>query len=165
MATKSPSALDRSVKILGPDGSLRKWRCGQADALAFYRLGLCLACWNHAHTRISCIQWLGSSGRPEKPQRWLRTGTRFSYKERHAEQSVWAHKALPYAAADQQLHRLGTPEEITAEVRAMFLTVLSSILTDSTVQPTKKAAVISIEAFRQKRSLPPAPVEEMPQAA
>src|SRR6185503_16211890 len=82
---------DQSVKALAPVGAWLSKRFSQENAQFLVDRGVCLAKWNRAHTRILCIQFFGDLAEPVTPRRWLKTGTRYSYREELDGGMAWAH--------------------------------------------------------------------------
>lgn len=137
--------VDQSVRSLGPDGGLRRRRFSQADAKQLIARGQVIGKWNRTRTRVQTIQFFDREGAdPAKPQRWHKTGTRYSYAEAVGDHSCWCHKALPFRAMDAQLGNVEPREVIDAHVRELFCGVLVSLL-----QTQKRANVVSIEVGRQ----------------
>jgi hypothetical protein len=147
MATVAGGSRDRSVRALAPDGALRRTRFSQDDAKFLVGRNLALAKWNRTRTRISCIQFFGDLAEPITPRRWLKTGTRYSYREEVEGGCAWTHKRLPYGAVDAESGYVEPPEVLEAQMRALFCEVPLSILH----QPAK---VISIDAGRRKTTKP-----------
>lgn len=139
---------DQSVKVLGPDGGLRRRRFSQADARALEARRVVLAKWNRDETRILFVQFYGDRECPAKPQRWHKTGTRYSYPEVIAGEKCWTHKSLPYRAMDAQLGYTEAPPVIDAHIRALFLAVPLSIAAGQ--QNKKRANVVSIATGRKR---------------
>lgn len=133
---------DRSVRALGPDGGLRRRRFSQQDAKALLARKVVLAKWNHDETRILFIQFFGDQDRPDRPNRWHKTGTRYSFPETVGAYDVWSHKPLPYRAMDAQLGYTEPRDVIETQVRMLFSGVQLSIA----AAPKKRARVVSIEA-------------------
>jgi hypothetical protein len=159
MAIVAVGQRDRSVKALAPDGALRRTRFSQEDALFLVARNVALAKWNRKRTRISCIQFFGELAEPITPRRWLKTGTRYSYREEVEGGAAWTHKRLPYGAVDAESGYVEPPEVLDMQLRALFCEVPLSIVH----RPVRKPAqVISIDAGRQKATKPIAPAVAFP---
>jgi hypothetical protein len=114
-------AVDRPVKAFGPDGALRHSRFSQADAQALHRRGVIFVRrWDRTRTRIICIQFYGDSDVLTRPQRWLKTGTRYSYPEMIENRSVWTHKPLPYGMIRRDLNEPSNTEAVNDALRSLF---------------------------------------------
>lgn len=143
---------DRSVKLLGPDGGLRSRRLSQEDAKRLLERGLVFARWDRRQTRIICIQFLNADEPTQAPQRWLKTGSRYSYRDGQ----TWKHRKLPHAAVDAHLGHTAMPELIDIQVRDLFAAPMLSIVTAT--EPTEGApespaasrTVVSIAGARAK---------------
>lgn len=136
-------AVDRSVKSFGPDGGLRSRRFSQADAQWLATRGLAFVTkWNRERSKILCIQFFDESGILTKPQRWLKTGTRYSYPEMIADHAVWTHKPLPYRMIRAELE-FAAIAEVNQALQSLFAgPALSTV-------PKRKAKVISISSARR----------------
>lgn len=120
-------SADRSVKVLGPDGGLRRRRYSQQDATQFVERGLAtVARWNRTRTTIICIQFVGSDS-PSRPQRWLKTGTRYSYTEIIGNRQVWTHKPLPYSLVRRDLDEFATIEQVNERLGALFAGAVAGV--------------------------------------
>lgn len=118
---------DRSVKVLGPDGSLRRRRRSQEDARALVERGVAVATrWNRERTKLICIQFVGSD-QPTRPQRWLKTGTRYSYSEQIGNRQVWTHKPLPYSLVRRDLDEFASIEQVNARLCALFAGAVANV--------------------------------------
>lgn len=139
---------DRSVKAFGPDGSLRSQRYSQENAQWLARRELVFVTrWNQARNRIICIQFFDESRLLTKPQRWLKTGTRYSYPEMIENHAVWTHKPLPYRMIRAELE-FACPAEVNQALQSLFAGPALS-----TVLRRKKANVVSISG-RQRHTAP-----------
>lgn len=88
------ATLDPSVIALAPDGAVRR-RYSQEAALALIARRLVHARWDRKQTRVSVIQFIGSSKRLQKPLLHAKAGTKYSYLEVCGNRRAWAHRRLP----------------------------------------------------------------------
>jgi len=162
--TICPAVDHRPVKAFGPDGALRSRRFSQKDAEWLAQRGLVFVTrWSRRRDRIICIQFFDESGILTKPQRWLKTGTRYSYPEMIADHAVWTHKPLPYGMIRADLQAPSNTEAVNDALRNFFAgAALSTVAT-----PASKSAppnVVSIESHRP-RVMAVGSVEEEPALA
>lgn len=132
------------MKAFGPDGDLRHHAYSQEDAWFLFQRGLVIVTrWNRTRDRIICIQFLGDTLYPTKPQRWLKTGTRYSYPEIFANHAVWTHKPLPYRMVRSELDR-PTIQQVNDALQSLFAGPLLSV-----VRKRNPAAVIVMQRRRR----------------
>jgi len=156
MAATQVVGVDQSVRSLGPSGEPYRRRYSQADAQALAARGQVYANWNRLGTRIRTIQFFPrDGGNPSAPQRWLKTGTRYSFTEKVGDYECWTHKALPHRAVDAQLGYVEPNEVIQSHIRALYMAVPLSIVAAA---ERKRATVISIQAARGTRPRKPAAI-------
>jgi hypothetical protein len=143
-------SVDRVVKALGPDGGLRSRRYSQAEARGLLQSGVVVAIWNKRRDRIACIQFFGDQQIPTKPQRWLKTGTRYSYPEQVGNLRVWTHKPLPYRMVRADWHEPFGSAAINDRLRSLFA---GTMLSTAVIEPATRqnvAPVVSIESHRPR---------------
>lgn len=151
-------AMDRRlVKAFGSDGELRGRRFSQKDAEWLAKRGLVhVTRWNRTRDRIICIQFFGDSEVLIKPQRWLKTGTRYSYPEQVGNHKVWTHKSLPYRMVRADSDEPFNSVAINDRLRSLFA---GPALSTVTAEPEPARNVVSIDS----RSREAAPVEVEPE--
>jgi hypothetical protein len=158
-------SVNRVVKALGPEGGLRSRRYSQEEARGLLRAGVVVAIWNKRGDRIVCIQFYGDQQIPTKPQRWLKTGTRYSYPEQVGNRRVWTHKPLPYRMVRADSHEPFSSVAINDRLRSLFA---ETMLSTAVVEPATRqnvAPVVSIELHRPRVAAVGSVEEEEPALA
>ena len=139
---------DRTVKVLGPEGGLRsRRRYSQEEARGLLRAGVVVAIWNKRGDRIACIQFYGDQQIPTKPQRWLKTGTRYSYPEQVGNHKVWTHKPLPYRMVRNDQNEWFNSAAVDDGLRSLFA---GAMLSTVSTKPEPLPNVVPIESHRPR---------------